>query len=155
MMAFVKVLLLIVALVTAFTFAVLLRNNANLLEPPGVVQRLKIFLTTNVAETSDDNPLPELRTPVFHASAEALYQRVINAAANLGWEVVSHDTENQQAHFIERSQLFLFEDDIIVQVKFLSPDESSLHVISSSRVGNADFAANSDHIQSLIHKIQN
>jgi len=141
-------------LIVALLFYTLHRNQANLFEEPGFYERLSIFLTTNVAETADDHPFVELRTPVFNVDAQKLYQRVLYVAAESGWNVLAHDSDNQSANFVVRTPVFLFEDDVFVQVKFISMDESSLYIRSSSRTGSADLAANSRHIQTLIRKIR-
>ena len=43
----------------------LLGNRPPLFSPPGPLERLKAYLTTNVAETRPDHPFPELRTPLL------------------------------------------------------------------------------------------
>ena len=153
-MTLTKIISVIMALIVSIVFFTLLWNQANLFEEPGFYERVTTFMTTNIAETADNHSFPELRTPVFNVDAEKLYQRVLYVAAEAGWNVLAHDSENLSANFVERTPVFLFEDDIFVQVKFVSPDESSLYVRSTSRTGNADLAANSGHIQTLIRKIK-
>lgn len=140
--------------ILALVFFTLHRNQANLFQEPGLYPRLTTYLTTNIAETADDHPFAELRTPVFNVDAEKLYQRVLYVAAESGWNVLAHDSDNQSANFVVRTPVFLFEDDIFIQVKFVSMDESSLYIRSSSRSGRADLAANSGHIQTLIRMIK-
>jgi len=140
--------------ILALVFFTLHRNQANLFQEPGFYPRLTTYLTTNITETADDHPFAELRTPVFNVGAEKLYQRVLYVAAESGWNVLAHDSDNQSANFVVRTPVFLFEDDIFIQVKFVSMDESSLYIRSSSRTGRADLAANSGHIQTLIRKIK-
>lgn len=153
-MSVIKIITFVAALIVALLFYTLHRNQANLFEEPGVYERLSTFLTTNVAETSDEHPFAELRTPVFNVDAQKLYQRVLFVAAESGWNVLSHDSENQSANFVVRTPVFLFENDVFVQVKFISSDESSLYIRSSSRTGSADLAANSGNIQTLIQNIK-
>ncbi len=153
-MAVIKFILIVIVLIVALTSFTLYSNDANLFQSPGIGQRLSIFLKTNVAETSDDHILEELRTPIFDIGAESLQKRVLNAATILRWDVVSQDSENQNMHIIVRSPVFLFEDDVFVQVQFIDTRKSSLHIRSSSRKGRADFAANSGHIQALIARIK-
>lgn len=152
-MAVIKIAVFAIVLVVGVMFFTLHRNGANLFEPPGFSERLKTFLTTHVAATKDDHAFKELRTPVYNVDAEALYDRVIYAATELGWQVISHDKDNQNVNFLVRSPIFLFEDDVYVQVKFVDSSHSSLYVQSSSRKAGADFAANSGHIQSLLKKM--
>jgi len=143
-----------VFLIIAILFFTLYRNDAHLFEEPGLQKRLATFFTTNVAETKDDHLFEELRTPVFSSSAGKTYQRVLDAATELGWVVDSHDRDNQNATFVVSSPVFLFKDDVFVQVKFISMDQSSLYIRSSSRKGRGDLAANSSHVQKLINKLR-
>ena len=141
-------------LIVALVFFTLHRKDANLFQAPGLYQRLAIYLTGNTAETSNNHPLLELRTPVFNVSAERLYQRILTVAAELGWKLLANDSDNQNANFEVRSSIFSFKDDVYIQVKYIKMDESSLYVQSSSRKGKADFAANAGHIQALVNKIK-
>lgn len=153
-MTIIKIIMLAMVLIAGLVFFTLHRNDANLFQAPGFYQRLTTYLSTNVAETSDDHPFAELRTPVFKVGAEKLYQRVLYVAAASGWNVLAHDSDNQNANFVVRTPVFLFEDDVFVQVQFINMNESSLYVRSSSRTGRADLAANSGHIQKLIREIK-
>ena len=149
-----KIFLVVVLLVVAITFFTLYRNGANLVEPPGAVKRLAVFLSTNSATTDDNHPLAELRTPTFNIDAKVLYPQVIDAAADLGWGVLAHDSDALDANFVVRSPALLFEDDLYVQVKSMGDQQSSLHMRSASRKGGADFAANSGHIQKLVKQLR-
>jgi len=149
-----KVIVFALVFIVGLVFFTLQRNGANLFQEPGFVKRLSTYLTSNVAETSDDHPFPELRTPVFSVSADKLYQRALYVAAESGWSILANDRDNQDANFVVRSPIFLFEDDVYIQVKFVGVNESSLYVRSSSRTGKADFAANAGHIQDLINGIK-
>ncbi len=153
-MTAIKVIAFALVFVVGLVFFTLQRNGANLFQEPGFAKRLTTYLTTNVAETADNHPFPELRTPVFSVDAEKLYQRVLYVAAESGWSVLANDRDNQDANFVARTPIFLFEDDIYIQVKFVDVNESSLYVRSSSRTGKADFAANAGHIQDLINGIK-
>jgi len=149
-----KLILFVIVLVIGITFFTLYRNGANLFEEPGVTKRLGVFLKTHSASTSDNHDFSELRTPVFDVDDKKLYQRVLNAGSELGWGVIAHDSDALNANFVVRSPVFLFEDDVYVQVKPIDEKQSSLYVQSSSRTGRADFAANSGHIQLLIDRLK-
>ena len=153
-MTVIKSVIFVFILIVGSLFFTLYQNEANLFQEPGIVKRLAVFLTTNTAATADDHSFKELRTPVFNANAEQLYKRVIYAASELGWDIIASDSDNQNANMVANTRLFLFEDDIYVQVKFVDMDHSSLYIQSSSRKGSADFASNSGNIQTLINKIK-
>ena len=153
-MSVLKIILLVLVLLLAILFFILFRNGAKLFDEPGITERLGVFLTVNIAETSDKHNFAELRTPVFDEDTEKLYQRIIITGTELGWGTVSHDSEKSDVTFIVNSPVFLFKDDIYVQVKSISESQSSLYMRSSSRKGRADFAANSGHIQKLIRELR-
>ncbi len=153
-MAFIKFILVLVIVVVALVWFTLYRNEAHLFQPPGIAQRLPVFLKTNVAETADDHKFEELRTPTFDINAEELFKRVLDEAAILRWEIIAHDSDNQNVNIVVRSPVFLFEDDFFVQVNFIDMETSSLYIRSSSRKGRGDLAANSAHIQTLIQKLR-
>ena len=153
MLRFISWLLVLSLFIVFFT---LVRNGANLMDPPGTVKRLAVFLTVNYAATMDDHPFEELRTPVFDMDAESLYQHALNGANELGWGIIAHDSDKLNANFVVRSPILLFEDDVYVQVRYLNDQQSSLYIQSNSRssTSHADFAANSGHIQELIAKLK-
>jgi len=147
-MTIVKIVIFLVIFITGVISLTLLVNQANLFEAPGFTQRLKIFFTSNIAATAENHKLKELNTPVYQESA-----RVILAVSELGWDVVSHDSDNHYVNIIVRTRMFLFEDDMFVQVKAIDANNSYLYIESKSRQGRADLAANSGHIQELIKKL--
>ena len=154
MMTIIKFVSFLLLLVVVTLFATLYRNDANLFQEPGISQRLKIFLTTNTAKIEDDHILPELRTPVFQQDASRLFGHIVHEATEMGWTVSSTDRDNQQANFTVSSPVFLFKDDVFVQVKFEGMKRSSVYMESQSRTGNADLAANSSHIQSMLRRLR-
>ena len=149
-----KILLVLLLCLSGTLFFTLYKNDANLFQAPGFTQRLSVFLSSNTAATKDDHEFEELRTPVYKMSAEALYKRVILAGSKLGWQVAASDSDNQNANFVVLSPVFLYKDDVFVQVKFIDIDKSSLCIKSSSRKGRADLAANAGHIQVLLRGIK-
>lgn len=148
-----KIFAFIVLFFIGLIWATLLKNDAHLFQPPGVSQRLKVFLTTNVAETRDDHQFSELKTPVYTLSPTDLYKKMLESAINLDWQVFENDVDNLTASFIVQSVAFAFKDDITVKVNVINETQSSLYVRSESRLGHADFAANSAHIQALLKGI--
>ena len=155
-MAVLKIIVVVMVLAVSIVFLTLLRNGANLTEPPGIVKRLAIFLTVASASTMDDHPLQELRTPVFNMDIDTLYHRVIESANGLGWGIIAHNSDTYNANFIVRSPLLLFEDDVYIQVRPVNTNQSSLYIQSNSRStsAHADLAANSGNIQALIKKLR-
>ena len=153
-MTFIKMLFMLVVVIVGSLFYTLYRNDANLFDDPGFMARLDIYLSGNRAETTTDHVLKELRTPVFDTSAEQLYKRTILAASSLGWQVASHDSDNQSAHFVVYSPIFLFKDDVYVQIGFIDMNRSMRSVKSVSQTGRLDLGANAGHIRKLIDELK-
>lgn len=141
-------------LVIVIISVTLVRNQARLFQPPGPVERLVVYLTQHEAFTSDNHPFLELRTPVFPVDTGTLFEAVLSAAGDLGWQIEKSDNENLSATMVVTTPLLHFRDDLTVQVKSTrsrsEAQAGALLVRSVSRVGRADFAANAGHIQSLV-----
>ena len=134
----------------ALTFVAILLNQAPLFDPPGFLTRLKTYLTTNIAHTSEDHPFPELRTQKYDVPADALYQKVLDAVQNQGWTIEESDQSARRIKAVVISPLWRFRDDIDIQIEQTQMNQSSLGMRSSSRVGRGDLGANAGHILCLL-----
>jgi len=141
---------LFISVPVVILFLVLMNNQANLLQSPGMMPRLKIFLTTNTAEISTEPALPELTAPIYPLSQQQLYDAVIKACESLQWTIVRKDPAQFQIDAVVMTSLWKFKDDIQLTILKLDTSSSSLHAVSRSRVGNGDLAANSHHLQQLL-----
>ena len=152
-----KIVLALIIIVVLIVFATLFKNHAPLFDPPGPKKRLAVYLTTNTARTADDHPFPELRTPVFNVSPEELYSAVKDAAIDLGWSILDSDDVEWRLSMAAKSHVLLFVDDVTVDLTPLGCvdgiTQTAMQVHSQSRIGNADFAANADHIQQLVKAV--
>ena len=136
----------VIALAVIMTALAIVRNNLPLTDPPGLLSRLNIYFSTNVAATSTDPPLPELETRTYPIQLDDLYQLSLNAIDALGWKLVEEDREGYRLHAVATSALFSFKDDIIIQLKPALGDQNAVHIHSSSRIGRGDLGTNSRHI---------
>jgi uncharacterized protein (DUF1499 family) len=124
----------------------LLLNWPPLLSPPGPLERLRTYLTTNVAETRRDHTFPELRPLRLEAEGQAARDAVASAMMSLGWQEVAAEGEEVRAVVVSR--LFRFRDDVRANIE-ATADGTLVQVRSASRVGKGDLAANARHIRSL------
>ena len=143
------------ALILALPFLLLtgglLLNRPPLLAPPGPVERLKTYLTTNVAGTREGHVFPELRSPLFAAEANATQDAVLAAMRSLGWrEVRAIDSE---VRAVAVSALFRFRDDVTVRLQ-ATEGGTLLHAHSASRIGKGDLAANAGHLRALVSEVE-
>ena len=132
------------------TFGAILLNQAHLSGPPGFGSRLKTYLTTNVAKTGQAPVFPELQTPVFDRPADALYQDALDAIEKEGWTLEESNQEALRIKAIVVTPLWRFRDDVEIQIEQIKPEQSSLTITSSSRIGRGDLGANAGHILCLV-----
>ena len=152
-----KIFLAVIVVVLLLVIATLFKNHAPLFDPPGPKKRLAVYLTTNVAQTADEHPFPELRTPLFDVGPDQLYDAVKEAAIELGWSILDSDDVEWRLHLAAKTHFLLFVDDVRVEIRpQLCEDgvmRNALRIRSQSRLGKADFAANADHIRQLVNLV--
>jgi len=152
-----KIVIAVIVIAVLIVIGTLFKNHAPLFDPPGLKKRLAVYLTTNTAKTADDHPFPELRTPVFDIGPDELYVAVKDAANDLNWSIMDSDDVEWRLDMVAKSPILLFMDDVEVEIKPLACKEgetsTALHIHSQSRIGNADFAANADHVQQLVNAV--
>ena len=111
-------------------------------EPPGFLSRLSIYLTQNVAETSEDAILPELRPRTMPIEAPLLLDDLTKHVIALGWQLDSVDMGNLTLTASETTQWLKFTDDISIRLEPLPNKQTRIHIRSASRIGRADYGTN-------------
>lgn len=144
--------LLVVAALLAATAAALFVNRVPLTAPPGIAERLALYLTRNVAQVSPQSRFPELRSPRYRLPAGELTVIVATLATRLGYQEVSIDDTRRRVSAVAVSSLFGFRDDLEVVVQ-ADGDSTVLLARSASRRGRADFGANQDHLRRLLQAL--
>ena len=129
----IQTILLLLGIAIAASAYALWANNLPWKEPPGIWTRLTIYLTKNVATTSE--------------VAVTLIIFVIVVA--LGWNLQSVDPDRMTLTASVQTKWLKFTDDITIRLEPVSPKQTRLHIHSASRVGSADFGANLSHILRL------
>ncbi len=131
----------------------IIANSLPLTEPPGLLARLSTYLSTNVAETKEDSPFPELRPRRYEAPPELLFDVVRRAVQNLHWEITAQDAEKKVIQAVVTTKVWHFKDDVTIQVQPAQPSGSSLFIRSASRVGKGDLGANTRHVMDLVQMV--
>lgn len=126
----------------------LILNDLPLNDEPGLLLRLKKYLTSNHAETRRNSPYPELELRRYRIPPQALYERVEFAVELLGWTLADANPQEYRLRAVAESRLFRFKDDIDIRLT-LTPAGTELHVRARSRVGGADLGTNTRHIMNL------
>jgi len=127
----------------------LVLNELPMQAPPGLLVRLRTYLSQNIAETRREHPFPELELPVYRMAPAQLFSRVERAMEILGWELQDSEPQSHTLHAVVESRLWHFKDDVVVK---LVPGEwgTEIHVRAQSRVGKGDLGANTRHILNLL-----
>lgn len=155
-----KILAAIFLLLLAYcsiSIATIIKNGVSLNSEPGMVARLKIFLSTHKAETANNASFNELRTPIYQASVDQALEAIKLVAEKKGWVV--EPTASKSAlkpntlHYVVTTKLLRFKDDIKISTEAINTNQVAIHVTSESRVGKADFGANLSHIIQLINEL--
>ena len=94
---------------------------------------------------------PDIAPLETDMSEDAAYDRALQVANDLGWEIVASDAENRRIEAIARTSVFYFADDVVVVV---SPqaDGSRVDMRSVSRVGRSDQGVNAARIRTFQQK---
>ncbi len=122
-------------------------NRVPLQDPPGLLVRLATYLSTNRVETSENPRFPERRSLLLDADVDAVAAQLPEMLVALGWTVLANEPGRIEAEV--RSRLFRFRDR--VTIRYVSRDDrrTQLDLVSESRVGRADFGANTRHLLEL------
>lgn len=131
----------------------LIANRLPMTDPPGFFTRLSTYLTTNVAETSETSPFPELKTRRYEAPPELLFDVARRAAQRLRWNITSLDADKKEIQVVAKTKVWGFEDDVTIQTPPAEPSGSWLRVRSASRVGRGDLGANTRNIMNLVQAV--
>ena len=150
----IKLTVLLLLVLLGLTAGGLWRSGAPLTDPPGIVDRLKTYLTTNVAETSSHSEYRELRERHYKLPPDDMLNRVQEAINALHWKINAVDPRQRIVRATVTTELFGFEDDLSVTIHPRHNQSSRLAIRSSSRVGMADLGANTGHILKFISTLE-
>ncbi len=88
---------------------------------------------------------PDIRPLVLDTRSEAAFAKALQAAREMGWEVVSADPAAGRIEAVATTPWFGFKDDVTVRVSGQN-GKSRIDVRSRSRVGRGDAGANARRI---------
>lgn len=155
MLAIASMMAFLGGLVITITLYSIWANQVPVLQEPGAFKRLSHYLTTNVAMTSEHAPtLPELQTRTYPQSADVMKTRLLNAMEQLGWPVSFDGKNPNKLHATVNTPVMGYIDDLSVRIEAIDPQQTRLHLRSSSRIGKADLGANLGHILELYRTMQ-
>ena len=96
---------------------------------------------------------PDIKPLRLDATQDEIYAASLKVANDLGWEVVSADSERGHIEAVDTTRLWRFKDDVAIRIR----DEDlyrQLDIRSVSRVGKSDLGANAKRIRKFITALQ-
>lgn len=148
-----KAVLALAALALGLMAGALLLNRVPLLDSPGLSERLHVYLTTHVAELSDQARFPELQAQDDARDPATLYADTLRAIEKLGWAVTMHDEVQRRIDAVVTTGLWRFKDDVSIRIAAQPNGLGRLYARSQSRVGKGDFGANARHLRELAEAV--
>ena len=92
---------------------------------------------------------PDLGPLTVDAPPEAVFVRALDAAREMGWEIVESDPDRGRIEATATTAWFGFKDDVVVRIQ-PGPGGSRVDVRSVSRVGRSDVGTNARRIEEYL-----
>ena len=106
---------------------------------------------TALAAPAGFSPAPDILTLRYRLPADRLFALVLDVAASQPATFQAALYADQlQAHYVARTAVFNFPDQIMVQVRQEDPDSSALIVYSRSVYGRSDLGVNRKRIEAWL-----
>jgi uncharacterized protein (DUF1499 family) len=96
---------------------------------------------------------PDIGPVTLQGSAEASFNKALQAAREAGWEIVSADPAAGRIHAVATTFWFGFKDDVTVRVT-AQEGASRIDVRSRSRVGRGDAGTNARRVRAYLKRLQ-
>jgi uncharacterized protein (DUF1499 family) len=91
---------------------------------------------------------PDLQTLVSPLPTDQAYNRALQVATNLGWDIYHQDSNTGVIEAVDTTSIMGFKDDIVIRVRS-SAQGTLLDLRSVSRVGEGDLGANAQRIRAF------
>jgi uncharacterized protein (DUF1499 family) len=95
---------------------------------------------------------PDLTPLILAVTPDAAFNKALDAARQMGWEVVAADATTGRIEANATTLWFGFKDDIVVLIT-PAPSGSRIDVRSLSRVGGSDVGTNAKRVRAYLAKL--
>jgi uncharacterized protein (DUF1499 family) len=95
---------------------------------------------------------PDLKPGSMSSPPERAFSRALQAARDMGWEIVAFDVKALRIEATDTTRWFGFKDDVVVRLA-PSPTGSRIDVRSVSRVGKSDVGTNARRINAYLARV--
>jgi hypothetical protein len=96
---------------------------------------------------------PDLKPGSVSSPPDAVFFRALQAAKDMGWEIVASDPQALRIEATDTTNWFGFKDDVVVRLS-PSPTGSRIDVRSVSRVGKSDVGTNARRINAYLARVR-
>ena len=96
---------------------------------------------------------PDIQPVTIAEPPDAAFKRALNAARDLGWEIVAAVPDERRIEATDTTIWFGFKDDIVVRVT-PTDGRSRVDVRSVSRLGQGDLGKNAARIRAYLERLQ-
>jgi uncharacterized protein (DUF1499 family) len=96
---------------------------------------------------------PDVRPAIIAAAPDAAFERALEVADTLGWEIVSTDPTAGLIEATDTTLWFGFKDDVAIRIR-AEGEGSRIDLRSVSRVGRSDVGANARRIRAFLELIE-
>ncbi len=96
---------------------------------------------------------PDVLPVVLEDPADRAFGRALDAARDMGWEIVAADAAEGRIEATDTTFWFGFKDDVVIRVTPLD-GRSVIDVRSVSRVGRSDVGKNADRIRDYLDRLR-
>jgi uncharacterized protein (DUF1499 family) len=110
---------------------------------------------TSLAAPDGFTPPPDIATPIYKISADRLFALIQDVAGSQPrtYQAALYPAQFQ-VHYVARSAVLNFPDQIMLQVRQDGPDGSDLIMYSRSVYGRSDFGVNRKRVEAWLAALQ-
>jgi len=95
---------------------------------------------------------PDIAPLVLPTTPDAAFNKALDAARQMGWEVVASEPRTGRIEATATTPFFGFKDDVVIRITPV-PTGSRIDVRSLSRIGGSDVGTNAKRVRAYLAKI--
>ena len=95
----------------------------------------------------------DIRPLVLEEKPERVFQRALDAARSLGWDVAASDAKAGRIEATDTTRWWGFKDDVVIRVR-AEGEGTRVDVRSMSRVGRSDLGANAARVRAFLEELR-
>ena len=93
---------------------------------------------------------PEIAPINSELDQTAAFERALEVANSMGWDIVSEDSKNNIIEAVDSTLFFGFKDDVIIRIRENEGNTSIIDIRSHSRIGRGDQGKNAARVRQFI-----